>query len=90
MRKNGGLFGVGSPEDDAGGTDGEEGAVVDDAPFLGREFHIVNESTCIAVVVLEGIAQPSLLVSRYGDGAVVQVNAGIDSLESAVCRISAS
>ena len=57
------LIAVGGPEDDACSTDGEKRAVVDDTPLLGREFHIIDESTCITVVVLEGVAQPTVLVS---------------------------
>ena len=88
MRKNGGLFAVGGPEDDAGGTDGEEGAVVDDATLLRREFHIVDKRARIAVVVLQGVAQSALLVSRDCDGAVVQVDAGVYGLEGAVGGIA--
>jgi len=57
------LIAVGGPEDDTRGTDGEERAVVDDSPLLGREFYIIDEGARIAVVILEGVAQVSVLVS---------------------------
>ena len=78
----------GGPEDDTCGTDSEKGAIVDDTPFLGREFYIVDEGACIAVVVLEGVAQTAFFVPRDGDGAVVQVDAGVYGLEGAVGRIT--
>jgi len=77
-------FAVGGAEDDTGGTEGEEGAVGDDAALLGIEFHIIDEGSCIAVVVFQGIAQGTLLVATDGDGAVVQIDTGINGLERAV------
>ena len=84
MRKNGGLFGVGSPEDDAGGTDGEERPVLDDASFTLSDLYVVDESARITVVVLQRVAQTAFLVATDGDGAVVQIDAGVDGLEGCV------
>ena len=82
------LIAVGGPEDNACGTNGEKRAIVDDAPLLRRELHIVDEGARIAVVVLESIAQIAAFVSRHGDGAVVQIYAGVYGLEGAIGRIA--
>ena len=75
-------------QDDAGGTDGEEGAVFDDAALALRQFHVVDESSGIAVVIAQGIAQVAPFVAAYGDGAMVQVDAGVDGLEWGVDGIA--
>ena len=77
-------FAVGGAEDDTGGTAGEEGAVGDDAALFGIELYIIDEGAGIAVVVFQGIAQVALFVATDGDGAVVQIDTGINGLEGAV------
>ena len=82
------LFFVRCAEDDGGGTKGEEGAIADDAALLGGELYVVDEGAGVAVVVLQGVAQSAFLVAIHGDGAVVQVDTGINGLESGIGRIA--
>ena len=70
-----------TPEDDAGGTDSEECSILDDTPFTTLDFHIIDEGAGIAVVVAKGVAEVATLVAADVDGAVVQVNAGVNGLE---------
>ena len=78
------LFAVGGSQDDAGGSDGEEGAVGDDATLTGRELDVVDEGAGVAVVVFQGVTQLASFVAAHGNRAVVQVDAGINGLESTV------
>lgn len=78
------FFFAGCTEDDAGGTKGEEGAVFNNPSFTGIEFDIVNEGACVAVVVFQGIAKSASFIATDGDGAVIQVDAGVNGLKGAV------
>lgn len=78
------FFFAGCTEDDAGGSEGEEGAVFDNPTFTGIEFYIVDEGACVAVVVFQGVAKSTSFVAANGDGAVIQVDAGINGLKGAV------
>ena len=71
-------------QDDAGGAEGEESAIINEAAFAWCQFHIVDEGTSIAVVVAKGIAQTSFLVATHSERAMVEVDAGINSLEGGV------
>ena len=73
---------------DTGGTDGEKGAVFNDAPLSRWDFHIIDKGAGIAVVVTKGITQTAFLVATDVEGAVVQVHAGVNSLEGRVDRIA--
>ena len=75
-------------KNDAGSTQGEEGAVLDDATLLGVQLYVANKSACIAVVVLQGVAQIATLVARNGDGAMVEVNTGVYGLERSIDRVA--
>ena len=78
------LLTIGCAQDDAGGADGEEGAVFDDATLALFDFHVVDEGAGVAVVVGQGIAQLSALVAADVDSAVVEVDAGVNGLEGGV------
>ena len=78
------FFFAGCTEDDAGGSEGEEGAVFDNPTFTGIEFYIVDEGACVAVVVFQGITKCTSFVATDGDGAVIQVDAGVNGLKGAV------
>ena len=78
------FFVFGSAEDDAGGADSEECAVGDDAALTGCELDVVDEGAGVAVVVFQGVAQTAVFVTADGDGAVVEIDAGIDGLERGV------
>ena len=69
---------------DTGGADGEKGTVFNDAPLSRWDFHIIDKGASIAVVVTKGIAQTAFLVTADVEGAVVQVHAGVNSLEGRV------
>ena len=79
-----GLFCLWSAEDDAGSTDGEEGAISDDAALTAFYLYIVDKGAGVGVVVREREAEFSMLVAADIDGAVVQVDAGVNSLEGGV------
>ena len=79
---------LGTPQDDAGGSDGEEGAVGDDATLTGCELDVVDEGASVAVVVFQRIFEPALLVAADGDGAVVQVDTGVYGLEWCADRVA--
>ena len=81
------LF-FGSLEDDAGGTDGEESAAFDDASFAWRNLNIIHKGACVAVVVAQGVFQSALLVATDIQRAVVQVDAGVNSLKGGVDGIA--
>ena len=78
------LFLTGCTEDDAGGSEGEEGAVLNDATLFGIEFDVVDEGAGVAVVVFQGVFQCASFVAADGDGAVIQVDAGVNGLEGAI------
>ena len=75
-------------QDDACGTNGEERAVGDDPPLAPLYLDVVDEGACIAVVVGEGVAQVSMPVATDVDGAVVQVDAGVNGFKGCVNGIS--
>ena len=75
-------------QDDAGSTKGKECTILDDATLAGLQLYITHKGAGIAVVVAERIAQVATLVTRNGDGAVVEVNAGVNSLESGIDGIA--
>ena len=75
-------------ENNAGGTEGEEGAVFYDATLAGRQFYVAYKGAGVAVVVGQGIAQMTFLVAADGDGAVVEVNTGVYRLERGVDGIA--
>lgn len=50
-------------EDNAGGTEGKEGAVLNDATLAGLQLYIAHKGAGIAVVVAERVAQLSALVA---------------------------
>ena len=88
MSKIGTLILAGCAEDDAGGSEGEEGAVFDNATLAGIEFDIVDESACVAVVVFQSVAKGTSLVAADGNRTVIQIDAGVNGLEGAVGRIA--
>ena len=67
-------------KDDAGGTEGEKGAILNDATLARLQLYVTHKGACIAIVITERIAQLPTLVARNGDGAVVKIYAGVDSL----------
>ena len=71
-------------QDDARGTKGEEGAVLNDATLAGLQFYVAYKGSRIAVVVAERIAQCATLVTRHGDGTVVEVDAGVHRFKSCI------
>ena len=71
-------------KDDAGGTEGEKGAILNDATLARLQLYVTHKGACIAVVITERIAQLPTLVARNGDGAVVKIYAGVDSLEGSI------
>ena len=52
------------------------------------QFHVVDESTRVAVVIAERVAQLAFLVATGGDGAVVQVYTGVNGFEGRVDDIA--
>ena len=82
------VLAVGSAQDKARSTDGEESAVFNNATLLGGEFHVIDKGARIAVVVLEGVSEISPLVTADGDRAMVQINTGIDGLKGSVGGIA--
>ena len=84
MSKIGTLILAGCAEDDAGGSEGEEGAVFDNATLARIEFDIVDESACVAVVVFQSVAKGASFVAADGNRTVIQVDAGVNGLEGAV------
>lgn len=75
-------------KDDAGGTEGEKGAILNDATLARLQLYVTYKGACIAVVITERIAQLPTLVARNGDGAVVKIYAGVDSLEGSIDRVA--
>jgi len=71
-------------KDDAGGTEGEKGSILNDATLARLQLYVTYKGACIAVVITERIAQLPTLVARNGDGAVVKIYAGVDSLEGSI------
>ena len=82
------LILAGCAEDDAGGSEGEKGAVFDNATLARIEFDIVDESACVAVVVFQGVAKGASLVAADGNRTMIQIYAGVNGLEGAVGRIA--
>ena len=68
-------------QEDAGGTDGEEGAILNDATLTGSDFGVVDKGAGVAVGIAEDIAQAAPLVAADVDDAVEQVDAGVDGLD---------
>ena len=58
-------------EDDGGGTKRKKGAIADDATLFGGELYIIYKCACIAVVVFQGVAQATFLITTNGDGAMI-------------------
>ena len=79
---------IGGAKDNASGTEGEEGAVLNNPSFAGGELDIVDECASIAVVVFQGVFQTTLFVATNGNRTVIEVDTGIDGLESGVGRIA--
>ena len=73
------LFAVGRTQDDARRADGEQGAVLDDAPLPVAEYLIIDKSTSIARTVAEHIFQLARL-----DHTVEHINAGVVGLDGRV------
>ncbi len=71
-------------ENDAGGADGEERAVGNDAALTGWYLHVIDKGARVAVVVAQHVAELPVLVAADVERAVVVVNAGIDGLEGGV------
>ena len=87
VQKRDGTFCVlvcGCAEDDAGGTDGEKGAISNDAALTTLDFYIVDKGAGVGVVVGEREAELSMLVAADIDGAMVEVDAGVNGLEGSV------
>ena len=82
------FFLVGCAEDDGGGTKRKKGAIADDATLFWSELYVIYKCACIAVVVFQGVAQAAFLITTNGDGAMIQVYAGVDSLESSIGRVA--
>lgn len=74
-------FGIGGAKDDAGGADGKESAISDNSALSGGKLDVVNERTGVAIVIFQRVTQLSTFVAANSDGAVVQVDAGVNSLE---------
>ena len=82
------ILTFGGAQDDAGGTEGKEGAVLDNTTLARLQFYVANKGAAVAVVVAEGVAQIALLVATDGERTVVEVYAGVDSFESGVDGIA--
>ena len=67
-------------KNNAGSTKCEEGAILDNATFFGVQLNVANKSSCIAVVIFQRVAQIATFVARNGDSAVVEINAGVNSV----------
>ena len=78
------FFVAGCAEDDGGGTKRKKGAIADDATLFWGELYIIYKCACIAVVVFQGVAQAATLITTNGDGAMIEVYARVDSLESGI------
>ena len=73
-----------SSQDDAGGTNGEEGSVVDDASFAITENLIVDKCSGVARTVAKHIFQLASLVAADVDDAMGDVNTGVHRFDGAV------
>jgi len=78
------LLAVCCAEDDAGGSDREEGAVFDDTALTVAQDFVIYEGAGIARAIAEYIFQSSFLVTAYIDDAVVHIYTWIYSLDRAV------
>ena len=82
------FFLVGCTKNNTGGAEGEQGAIADNATLFWGELYVVDKGAGIAVVVLESVAQATFLIATDGDGAMIEIDAGIDSLESGIGGIT--
>ena len=71
-------------EDDAGGTNGEEGAVGDDATLAVAEDLVVNKGTGIAGAVAQNMAQTAFFVARHLNDTMANIDAGVNGFDGGV------
>lgn len=72
----------------AGGTDGKHGAYGEDEAFARLDFHIIDEGSRVAVGILQGVDEMTLLVTGHKDGAVPKVHTGVVGLDGGVDGIA--
>ena len=82
------FFVVGCAKDDRGGTKGEEGAIADNAALFWGELYVIDKGASVAVVVFQRITQATFLITTNGDGAMIEIDAGIYCLESGIGGIA--
>ena len=71
-------------QNDACSTYGEEGSILDASLFAVTEYNVVYKCAGVAWTVLEDIFQTAVLVAADGYGAMVDVDARVVGLDSAV------
>ena len=75
---------VGSMKDDAGGTDGKQCTVINDAALAWRYLHVVYEGARVAVGVAQNIAQLIVLVAANVHDAMKQIYAWVYRLDGGI------
>ena len=78
------LLAICCAEDNAGGSDGEEGAVFDDTALTVAQNFVIYEGAGVARTIAEHIFQSSFLVAAYIDDAMVHIYTWIYGLDRAV------
>ena len=75
---------VRATQDNAGGADGEERAILDDPPLTVAQYLVVHECARVAGAVAQHIFDASLLVAADIDDTMVVVDAGVVGLYRSV------
>ena len=71
-------------QNDACCTYGEEGSILNASLFAVTEYNVVYKCACVAWTVLEDVFQTAVLVAADGYSAMVDVDARVVCLDSAV------
>ena len=69
---------------DAGGSDGEQGAIADDALFVVAQNVVIYKGACVAGAVAQHVFETLLLVPAHVDDTVVDVYAGVVGFDGGV------
>ena len=75
-------------QDEAGGTEGDDCAILYTHPVLGAENFVHEEGPCDTVVVAQGIDEVARLAALHVEDAVATVHAGVVGLDGDVYLVA--